>query len=143
MKKLISIFLIFSISAGAFIYFYPDHDYLGDDYYYLPPYEAIDVGFPGGAIIYRSPQKYSFNKIILQGEVIDIKHNEDFIIAVQQKEATSDLAEHKNGPGRKKLGYFIIDKKKEILFGPFTKSEFLQKCNEQGVPQDLVITESN
>ena len=36
---------------------------LGDNYFYLNRDEAIDIGYPGGAIIYKATQKYNFSDI--------------------------------------------------------------------------------
>lgn len=77
---LITIGIVFFITKTE-----KDTETLGDNYYYLSPYEAIDVGFPEGAIIYKSSQKNLFSDIKIQGEVISINYDKDFIVAVQQK----------------------------------------------------------
>lgn len=53
------------------------------------------MGFPEGAIIYKSSQKNLFSDIKIQGEVISINYDKDFIVAVQQKKAVQNLLKTK------------------------------------------------
>ena len=50
-----------------------DDQNLGDNYYYLPKYEAKDIGYPGGAIVYKSAEKNIFKEVKIEGEVINVK----------------------------------------------------------------------
>ena len=112
-----------------------DGETLGDNYYYLSPYEAMDVGFPEGAIIYKSSQKNLFSDIKIHGDVITIKYDKDFIIAVQQKKSNTELVKDKM------LYYFIIEKKSDSVTGPLSKLVYLQKREELKVPKELKLKE--
>ena len=107
---LITIGIVFFITKTE-----KDTETLGDNYYYLSPYEAIDVGFPEGAIIYKSSQKNLFSDIKIQGEVISINYDKDFIVAVQQKKSSAELGKDKM------MYYFNIEKKKENVIGSIKK----------------------
>lgn len=126
---LITIGIVFFITKTE-----KDTETLGDNYYYLSPYEAIDVGFPEGAIIYKSSQKNLFSDIKIQGEVISINYDKDFIVAVQQK-SSAELVKDKM------LYYFIIEKKLDNVIGPLSKQEYLKKREELGVPRELKLKE--
>ena len=127
---LITIGIVFFITKTE-----KDTETLGDNYYYLSPYEAIDVGFPEGAIIYKSSQKNLFSDIKIQGEVISINYDKDFIVAVQQKKSRAELVKDKM------LYYFIIEKKIDKVIGPLSKQEYLKKREELGVPRELKLKE--
>ena len=127
---LITIGIVFFITKTE-----KDTETLGDNYYYLSPYEAIDVGFPEGAIIYKSSQKNLFSDIKIQGEVISINYDKDFIGAVKQKKSSAELVKDKM------LYYFIIEKKLDNVIGPLSKQEYLKKREELGVPRELKLKE--
>ena len=127
---LITIGIVFFITKTE-----KDTETLGDNYYYLSPYEAIDVGFPEGAIIYKSSQKNLFSDIKIQGEVISINYDKDFIVAVQHKKSSAELVKDKM------LYYFIIEKKLDNVIGPLSKQEYLKKREELGVPRELKLKE--
>ena len=127
---LITIGIVFFITKTE-----KDTETLGDNYYYLSPYEAIDVGFPEGAIIYKSSQKNLFSDIKIQGEVISINYDKDFIVAVKQKKSSAELVKDKM------LYYFIIEKKLDNVIGPLSKQEYLKKREELGVPRELKLKE--
>lgn len=57
---------------------------LGDNYHALSEYEASDVGYPYGAIIYKSSQKYSFQETIIYSNVISYKSNDAYILVSQR-----------------------------------------------------------
>ena len=61
-----------------------DNQELGDNYYFLHDYEAVDIGFPDGAVIYKATQKNVFNNIKIHGNVVGANSNNDFIIAIQK-----------------------------------------------------------
>ena len=127
---LITIGIVFFITKTE-----KDTETLGDNYYYLSPYEAIDVGFPEGDIIYKYYQKNLFSDIKIQGEVISINYDKDFIVAVQQKKSSAELVKDKM------LYYFIIEKKLDNVIGPLSKQEYLKKREELGVPRELKLKE--
>lgn len=140
-KIVIRIFLIF-IFCGLIIYFWEDpNEDLGDGYYYLPKYEAMDVGYPH-SIIYKSFNKNVFNDIIIEGDVLHAIANKDFILAVQRLETEAiGYAEflRKNKLDNKNLNYFIIVKSSDSVYGPYVKDKYLQKCKELGVPETLKL----
>jgi hypothetical protein len=104
---------------------------LGNDYYYLPDYEAIDMGFPGGAIIYKSKQKYVFNDIKVYKNVVNANSNNDFVLAIQKLD---DFSIEKDS-----LQYYIIVKKTDLVHGPYNKKKYSQKREELGVPEKLKL----
>lgn len=87
---------------------------LGDSYYYLDKYEAKDIGFPDGAIIYKSETKNLFKDVKISKEVVEVKHNDNFIFAKQLANAN-----------RLDTSYYIIDKVGDKVYGPLTKDS----CN--------------
>jgi len=112
-----------------------DEQTLGENYYYLPEYEAYDVGYPEGGIIYKSSKKNLFSNVIIHGNVIRMNDNKDFIVAIQLKEDTTKISK------KQLLHYFIIEKKSDIVYGPFLKEEYLEKREELGVPKELQLKE--
>jgi hypothetical protein len=98
---------------------------LGDGYYYLPKYEAIDVGYPE-AIVYKSSQEYVFNDVKIRGDVKEIKANSKFIIAKRDPLISRD---RNTGV----LEYYIILKSNDSLIGPLTSEKFKQTTKSLGV----------
>jgi hypothetical protein len=84
-----------------------DKSDLGNSYYYLDPFEAMDVGYPDGAIIYKSNKKLFFDTIIISKEVVQAIHNDKFILAKQLVDKNS-----------LDTNYYIIDKKIDKVYGP-------------------------
>ena len=87
--------------------------YLGNNYYYLNKFEAIDIGYPNGAIIYKSQQENVFQNVIVHGNVVNVNFNEQFILAKQSplKNPTDTV-------------YFIILKKLDKVYGPLKANSF-------------------
>ncbi len=137
MKKPIIIISSILFSLNLFFILGCDNQNLGNNYYYLPEYEAIDVGYPGGAIIYKSPQKYLFNDIKIYGNVINVKYNDNFIIAIQKTDSSFLKKNIQNINKKDSLRYFIIVKESDIVYGPYNKNEYLQKRYELGILEDL------
>ncbi len=81
--------------------------FLGDGYYYLSVEEAIDVGYPDGAIIYKSTERYFFKDVVITGDVIKVENNKSYIAAKQIDRITDSI------------NYFLIDKISNINHGPF------------------------
>ncbi len=106
-----------------------DDQSLGKEYYYLPAYEAKDIGYPGGAIIYKSLQKYSFNDIKVEGEVVQVKKDDKYITALRKPIADSSnlsIAE-----------YYIINKEIDKVYGPYDKIKYIEVSKEIGVSDKL------
>ena len=86
---------------------------LGDNYYYLDKYEAIDIGFPDGAIIYKSQQENVFYNVIVHGNVVNVGFNDQFII-VKQIPINHPMD----------TCYFIILKNTDQVYGPLQFGTF-------------------
>ncbi|SEC23780.1 Protein of unknown function [Maribacter dokdonensis] len=100
---------------------------LGDNYYFLPKYESIDVGYPNNeAIVYKSNQEYVFNNIIIRGDVLEINFNSKYIIAKRDPLISRD----KNSG---LIEYYIVEKKNDKIFGPLTKKDFDKKTVELNI----------
>lgn len=106
------LFMIFSCS---------DNTNLGNNYYYLPEYEAIDIGYPNGAIIYKSFNKKVFKDVKISANVKKAKSDNNYIIALQIP---------KNSSIR---NYFIIDKRNDKIYGPLEKTGFFKLKSEMRI----------
>ncbi|MEQ8572605.1 hypothetical protein [Fulvivirga sp.] len=107
-----------------------DDQSLGDNYYYLPKYEAEDIGFPNGAVIYKANEKYKFNDIKIGNEVISVTSNAYHILAIQKNEDT-----HNDST----FNYYLIVKKTDSTYGPFMFKEYMRMRKELGVENDLIL----
>tara|TARA_R110000868_G_scaffold226734_4_gene479416 strand:+ start:622 stop:954 length:333 start_codon:yes stop_codon:yes gene_type:complete len=88
---------------------------LGDDYYWLPKYEAIDVGYPNSeAIVYKSYDRWVFKDIKINGDVVKINSDSKHIIAKRKLNNTE------------KFEFYIIDKKLDSVIGPSDYKTFLE-----------------
>lgn len=117
-------FIILGITILIFWlgYKYWDSDMdLGDGYYFLPEYEAKDIGFPDGAIVYKSFNKNVIEDIKIPATVIEAKNRGDYIIAIQIPQ--NDTVKR----------YFVIDKKGGKTFKDLNKKEFLDICSKKGI----------
>ncbi len=95
------------ITAGC-----TDQADLGNGYYYLSEDDALDIGLPDGAIIYKSRAKNEFDEIIIKATVKKAYSDDNYIIALQL-------------PKNEKVSrYFIIDKFSGRIFGPLDKKSF-------------------
>ncbi len=129
MKKLIiTIFVTIFISSTLYLILDSDEQNLGDNYFYLPEYEAIDFGFPNGSVIYKSEQKYIFTNVKIQGDILLVNSDENFIVAIQKIKNINKQ-------------YFIIEKKTDLIHGPHNKKDYLQKRAELGIPEGLKFKE--
>lgn len=105
---------------------------LGDGYYYLSYYDAIDVGYNEGSLIYKSTQKSYYQTILIQGGIVEVKKNKQFIIVGQNKQQVDRNFK------TEVYYYWIIDKKnKPDVYGPFTLDDYLTKKRELEVPKNL------
>jgi len=114
-KGLIILGVIFLISWLGYKHWDSDMD-LGDGYYYMPEYEAKDIGFPDGAIVYKSFDKSVIEDIKIPATVIEAKNRGNYIIAIQIQQ---------NDTVKK---YFVIDKKSGKVFKDLSRKEFLNIC---------------
>jgi len=132
MKKLIiTILIIVSCAIIVFVFMGNDEQDLGDNYYFLPEYEAIDIGFPDGAVVYKASQKNVFNDIKIQGNVVDARGNSDFIVVSQRKDSSNIDT----------LQYYIIAKKTDSIYGPYNTEGYLQNRKKLNVPKNLILKE--
>lgn len=128
MKKWIIIcFLILIISIIVILIRKDNEQILGDGYYYLPKYEAIDVGYPEGSIIYKSSQKHLYSDVKVSGNVIQVNNNNDFIIAIRKSKSNDSLQ------------YFIINKKTDSVYSTYNKNDYLKKRQDLEVPHRLTL----
>ncbi len=99
---------------------------LGKNYYYLNEYNAVDMGFPDGAIIYKSKEENVFQDIKVSGNVVKVDYDENFIIAKRiARESMNDTS------------YFIIIKKTDTVLGPLNLKSFRQKEIELNIELNL------
>jgi hypothetical protein len=105
-------FIVFSISILLSGCQWSNSD-LGDSYYYLDSYEAVDVGFPDGAVIYKSSTKNLYQEIKITKQVVQVSHNDRFILVKQL-----------TNKDRLDTNYFIIHKKYDIVYGPMNLNSF-------------------
>ena len=112
---------------------------LGDNYYYLPEYEAIDIGYPDGAIIYKSAQRNVFSDVKIHRTVIGVNKNKDFIIAIQHDDSVN--VKCMQSTVLDSIHYFIIAKQTDKVYGPFSKMDYLKKRAELKVPKELELIE--
>ncbi|EKT3966592.1 hypothetical protein NTJ12_001659 [Flavobacterium psychrophilum] len=83
MKKivvLLTLFTLFSCNDGSD---------LGNKYYYLPDYEALDIGYAYGSIVYKSENKNHFNNVLIYSEIEKINYNDEYILAIQKPNKAS------------------------------------------------------
>jgi hypothetical protein len=66
---------------------------LGHNYYYLSKYDAMNMGMPLGAIVYKSDNKNSFNNIMIYGDVLKCISNEEYALALQKPNKKSFYTE--------------------------------------------------
>ena len=106
---------------------------LGNGYYYLPEYEAIDIGYPYGSTIYKSDKVLCFHRdnILISGGIIEVDHNDSYILVGQNKSQADDEFDGD-------VNYFwIVVKMSSDIFGPLSFEQYLEKKKELGVPERL------
>ena len=142
MKKwIIAVLVIILLCGVLFFVSEGDEQDLGDNYFYMPKYEAMDVGYPGGGIVYKSPEKYFYKEIKITGNVAEAYANKDFIIASQNTDTSYIETMHSNVAKQGLMLYFIIEKKSDLIYGPYKKEEYLQKREELKVSKKLQLKE--
>ena len=142
MKKwIITIVIILLLVVVYLIWGRVNEQDLGDNYYYLPKYEAVDIGYPDGAIIYKSAQRNVFSDVKIHRTVICVNKNKDFIIAIQQDDSVNIKSIQSNVLDSIYLHYFIIAKQTDMVYGPFSKIEYLKKREELKIPHNLKLND--
>jgi hypothetical protein len=126
MRKISKIILLLFISLLIGCSFFFDKEKLGDNYYYLSIFDAYDVGFEKGPIIYKSNQKMVFEKIIIEGDVVEVNYNDNYIIAKK----ANHIEFRKEYFNDEKVEYFIISKKSDSIFGPYNEMWYKVKKME-------------
>ena len=106
---------------------------LGNGYYYLPDYEAIDIGYCKGSTIYKSIQKDYFQTVLIQGGILEVMKDRDFILVGQNKQQF-DLKQK-----TAVYYYWIINKNTSEVFGPLAFDDYLTKKKELGVSEKLKL----
>lgn len=150
-KYIFTFFGLVIISVIVYLIILGDNQDLGDDYYYLPDYEAEDIGYPGGAIVYKARKKYLFNDIKISGNVTDVNSNRNFVIAIQNPIPSSIMQDivptsmqepdnvEENDSLLGSIWFYIIHKETDEVFGPYSKKEYLQKRKELKIPENLKL----
>lgn len=88
---------------------------LGNSYYYLDTFYAMDVGYPDGAIIYKGDAEYHFDTTIISREVVQVTRNDRYIFAKQVV-----------GENKLDTNYYVIDKVTDKVIGP-VKTDVFEK----------------
>ena len=78
MKKIYLIFVLFTFFGCN------DDSNLGNDYFYLADYEAIDIGYAYGNMIYKSENENHFNNIIVYSDIKNLKYDDKYVIVLQE-----------------------------------------------------------
>lgn len=133
MKTFVLIVLLVLLIGAIVSLTITDDQELGDGYYYLPKYEAIDVGYPDGPIIYKSTQKYYFMEVIIKDNIHNVISNRRYIVVYAKEVEKSSFSDLKSVIDR----YYIIDKKSGNVDGPIGKQDFLERVSELGVLKEL------
>ena len=113
---------------------------LGDDYYFWSSYDAYDyVG--DESEIYKSVNiSLRPQHPLIEGGIIEVKHDNNFIIVSQNKEQKDNRIKDnpKFAPENKDPYYFwIIRKQTADVFGPYLFDEYMREKNALGVSKRL------
>ena len=101
---------------------------------------------------YRKEVKELANKIISDSTVYNLLLSKgvSFRNTLEDKNKIDIISDSifRNNPYYKKyfsdtVNYWIINKKEELIFGPFTKEEYLKKKQEIGVPKNLKLDDES
>ncbi|WP_316812869.1 DUF3997 domain-containing protein [Pedobacter heparinus] len=119
---------------------------LGKGYYYLPADEALDIGYPYGAIVYQSSAKNSYQNVLIYADVVQCVSDSRYILAAQKP--NKRLMEKYHGDQndsifnnntslksmfKNKLNYYLIDKERDTMYGPLSEKALLKAKTEHGV----------
>lgn len=116
---------------------------MGHNYYYLSDYEAIDVGYPYGSIIYKAESEYHFKQIVVFSDITDIHQTGDFIIVKQTpnlelyKKYISDNAKLRNNgiPNlfMNDINYYIINQISDKVSEPLHEETLKLECRKNNI----------
>jgi hypothetical protein len=89
----------------------------------------------------------SFYTDIILGEIVDYNFDKRYILIYRN--ASDKAKEYCNlqdslwmqQQGKNALQYWIIEKDKEIVYGPLEKKEYLDKRQELKIPETLMVNE--
>lgn len=96
---------------------------LGDNYYWLPKYEAIDVGYPNSeAIVYKSHNRWIFNDIKINGDVVKINSDSKHVVAKRKPNNIDNNVD--------KFEFYIIVKEHDSVIGPLNYKTYLETKKE-------------
>lgn len=87
---------------------------LGNNYYYLPEYESMDGGYPYGSIIYKGPDEYIYNEIIIFSDVEKVIRRDEYVLALQK-------------PNVDLFKKYLIERVEKIYANNFFSLNFLPK----------------
>ncbi len=108
MEKVIYLFIILIVCSCS-----NERD-LGNKYYYLPDYESIDVGYPYGSVIYKGPNEYVFNEIIIFSDVEKVIERDTYVLVLQK-------------PNVDLFKKYLIERVRKIYANNFFSLNFLPK----------------
>ncbi|ACU05857.1 hypothetical protein [Pedobacter heparinus] len=84
------------------------------NYYYLSEYDALDVGYPYGSIVYKSTKEYHYQKVVVFSDVLMYKSDSRYILMEQRpnrklmdKNIKDDLSFWSN--------YYVENKKDTVI----------------------------
>ena len=140
------IFLLFIVSLTGCVW---DEGVLGDDYYWMPDYEAEDVGYYG-SILYKSDNQNILSGIKICPDVINAKSNNTYIIVIQRPnkmvieqmrvEGRIDRKKSYEYLYKNATNYYIINKKTDIIYGLLNKEEYLLKRKELNLSERFELS---
>lgn len=128
----------------------------------MPIYEAEDIGYPYGTIVYKSKEKNHFDEILIYSDIEKINYNNQFVIIVQKpnkelmlkrikddlnnenirkqfeiKDSISKREKSYNKLFLNEENYYIIDKKNNKIFGPLNQRTFINIKLQQNINLDF------
>ena len=125
-----------------------DEKKLGDNYFYLPDYEAQDIGFPYGSIIYQSQKQNSFSNILVYAEIVKVKQIDDFILVKQKpnielykkyiNEITISNYSKIDSLFYNDVNYFIINKRITKVSKAYNIEDFKKECKKQQIDTSFI-----
>ena len=138
MKKWLVLVCVALFSGLVFSLWGADKEELGGGYFYLPSDEAVDMGYPGGPVVYKSAQKHLFSHLRLDGDLRGVNANGRFILAVRHPPA-APAAGNAVPSKQPVLQYFVLVKASDAVYGPYNREEYAQQRTRLGVPPDLQL----
>ncbi|WP_298150023.1 hypothetical protein [Flavobacterium sp.] len=109
MKKTLVLFVLF-------LFISCDEKKLGNSYYYLPNYEAYDLGYPYGSIIYKSKNENVYDNVIVYSDILHCIYDDNYILIIQKpnkdlmiKKIVNDIVSCKSNIGKSKNSQIKLD----------------------------------